>query len=85
MTSASHSLAAEGGGTRPSPLGVFDDPRYAQIAVGRARRSTRTLRLSRTSASMTSSQDGARAVDIKGGDVVRFFGGLRFYRADEPA
>jgi hypothetical protein len=36
MASASHSLAAEGG-TRPSPFGVFDDPRYAQIAVGRAK------------------------------------------------
>ena len=38
MTPASYSRAAEGGGTRPSPLGVFDDPRYAQqIAVGRAK------------------------------------------------
>ena len=36
MTSARPSRAAEGNGVRSNPLGVFDDPRYAQIAVGRA-------------------------------------------------
>jgi hypothetical protein len=36
MTFASYSRAAERGEARLSPLGVFDDPRYAQMAVERA-------------------------------------------------
>jgi Rps23 Pro-64 3,4-dihydroxylase Tpa1-like proline 4-hydroxylase len=37
MSSASYSHVEEVGGATSSPLGVFDAPRYAQIAVGRAR------------------------------------------------
>lgn len=37
MTSASYLHAAGSAGSPPSPLGVFDDPRYAEIAVGRAK------------------------------------------------
>ena len=35
MTSASHFIAAEGGGTRSSPFALFDGPRYAQTAAGK--------------------------------------------------
>ena len=37
MISASHSRAAKGDVAGLNPLGVFDDPRYAQMAVGRAK------------------------------------------------
>jgi Rps23 Pro-64 3,4-dihydroxylase Tpa1-like proline 4-hydroxylase len=37
MTSVSPSHGAEVGVTSRGPLGVFDDPRYARIAVGRAK------------------------------------------------
>jgi hypothetical protein len=61
MTTASHFIAAEGGGTRSSPFALFDGPRYAQMAVGKREGLLERYAFFQTSASMNRRDDGPRA------------------------
>lgn len=56
MTPANHFLAADGG-TRPACFALFDDPRYAQLAFGRAKEYP-SAAPSRTSAPLNECDDG---------------------------